>query len=185
MILSKIAGNLKKKKIEISLIKFYINNLLKKISYYNFVKSSKNYNRIKGLEDRNGTINSSYKQNLVNFIVNIRFSGKNTLVNVTDIKGSPVISFSSGLIGFKGRQKRFQPVAIINIFKTLFIRAKFLTRKPVAIHFRNVKLYYESLIIKMLKNKLFIRAIRSYNLYPHNGCRPRKLKRFKRRTKKR
>ena len=185
MILSKIASNLKKKKIEISLMKFYINNLLGKLSYYNSIKSLNDYNRINSLnKDKKTTKSSSYKQDLISFIINIRFSGTNTLINITDIKGNPKISFSSGLIGLKGRQKKFQPAAIINIFKILFIKAKFLSGKPVAIHFRNVQLYYESLIIGMLKNKVFIKSIRSYNLYPHNGCRPRKLKRFKRRTKK-
>ena len=185
MILSKIAGNLKKKKIEISLMKFYISNLLKKISYYNSIKSLNAYNRIVNINKGGKIIKYyPYKQNLISFIINIRFSGTNTLINVTDIKGNTKVSFSSGIIGLKGKQKRFQPTAIINILKILFIKAKFLNDKPVAIHFRNVQLYYESLIINMLKNKVFIRSIRSYNLYPHNGCRPKKLKRFKSRTKK-
>ena len=41
-----------------------------------------------------------------------------------------------------------------------------------------------NLFINSLKNKVFIKAIRSYNLVAHNVCRLKKLSRFKRRTKK-
>ena len=55
---------------------------------------------------------------------------------------------------------------------------------PVALHFKNVKTYYESFLINLIKKKVFIKAIRSYNLQAHNGCRLKKLSRFKRRTRK-
>ena len=70
----------------------------------------------------------------------------------------------------------------MTILKHLILKANFLYNKIVVIHFKNAKIYYESLVIKLLSNILFIKSIKSYNLSPHNGCRPKKLKRFKQRT---
>jgi ribosomal protein S11 len=103
---------------------------------------------------------------------------------VTDIKGNPKISLSAGLINLTKRQKKTQPMALINIFKILLLKARFLKDNPIALHFKNTKPYYESLIIRVLKDKLYIKSIQSYNLSPHNGCRPKKIKRIKRRTKR-
>ena len=123
-------------------------------------------------------------QNLINYVMNIQISATNTLVSLTDSKGDPVISFSGGSINLKKRQKRLQPLALVNILKFLLLKARFLHNKTIAVHFKNVKTYYESMVIKMLKRVLFIKSIKSYNLQPHNGCRPKKMKRFKQRTKR-
>ena len=121
---------------------------------------------------------------LINYIININLSLTNTLICVTDTKGRILLSFSSGLVNLTKRQKKSQPLALITIFKVLITKAKFLKNKPVALHFKNTKSFYESIIIKTLKDKLFIKTVQSYNLTPHNGCRPKKLKRIKRRTKR-
>jgi ribosomal protein S11 len=126
----------------------------------------------------------STKENLISYIININLSPTNTLVNVTDVKGKPKVSFSAGLIHLTKRQKKTQPMALISIFKILLLKARFLKNKPVALHFKNTKVFYESLIVRVLKDRLFIKSVQSYNLSPHNGCRPKKLKRIKRRTKR-
>ena len=121
---------------------------------------------------------------IIDYIININLSLTNTLVCVTNTDGKVLLSFSSGLVNLTKRQKKTQPMALINIFKVLLIKAGFLKNKPVALHFKNTKSFYESTVIKILKDKLFIKTIQSYNLVPHNGCRPKKLKRIKRRTKR-
>ena len=124
------------------------------------------------------------KQNLINFIIKINATKTNTFLNITDNKGNLELSFSSGKLGLKKRQKTSQPNALIQLLKKVFLKAKFLNNKTVGLQFRNIKPFHELLILKMLKDKIFIKSLRSYNLYPHNGCRPKKLKRFKQRTKR-
>jgi len=192
MILSK---KLKKKNQQKVLnLKIYIQELINLIKFFKDIKISKKtkylvlllkfnqltkkYKNFKKISD-----NIKNKQNLINYIININLSKTNTIVNVTDINGNPKVIISAGLIKFKSSQKTMQPSAILNVLKTLFLKAMFLNNKCVALHFKNTKVYYESLIINLLKTKVFIKSIRSYNLYPHNGCRPKKLKRFKKRTK--
>lgn len=119
-----------------------------------------------------------YKQNLVRYIVHINLTSTNTLVSVTDIKGNVRLSYSSGQVNLRGKQKTKQPAALINILKRLLLKAKFMQNEPLAIHFKNTRSHYEAFIVKMLKTKFFIKTIRSYNMQPHNGCRPKKIKRF-------
>ena len=119
-----------------------------------------------------------YKQNLVSYIVHINLTSTNTLVSVTDIKGNVKLFYSSGQVNLKGKQKTKQPAALINILKRLLLKAKFMQNEPLAIHFKNTRSHYEAFIVRMLKTKFFIKTIRSYNMQPHNGCRPKKIKRF-------
>jgi ribosomal protein S11 len=180
-------------------IKYYIYQLKQLIEFFNYVKNFKKFKYIKKLISIyilfkfsknlnfvtiNENIKKNARQNLIKYIINIHFSNTNTLVNVTDIKGNPIILLTSGLIKLKGKEKKTQPIALLNIFKVLLVKAKFLFKTPIALHFKNVKTFYESFLINSLKNKVFIKAIRSYNLVAHNGCRLKKLSRFKRRTKK-
>jgi ribosomal protein S11 len=188
MILSKIIKQ--KNRFKVLNLKIYIEKLIKISNFFNNIKISKKIKLIFLLLNVN-KLNKKFKkpvsfkntQNLINYIININLSKTNTIVNVTDINGNPKVILSAGLIKLKSSQKIVQPFAIINILKSLFLKATFLNNKCVALHFKNTKIYYESLIINILKNKVFIKSIRSYNLYPHNGCRPKKLKRFKKRTK--
>lgn len=191
MILSKIIKQ--KNRFKLLNLKIYIEKLIKISKFFNMIKISKKIkliflllkvNRLtKKSKNFKKTVSFKNTQNLINYIININLSKTNTIVNVTDINGNPKVTLSAGLIKLKSSQKIVQPFAIINILKALFLKATFLNNKCVALHFKNTKIYYESLIINILKNKVFIKSIRSYNLYPHNGCRPKKLKRFKKRTK--
>ena len=138
-----------------------------------------------GLEKNSNLTIKKKLNDYVNYIINISITLTNTIVSVTDIKGNVLISMSSGNVNLTSKQKKQQPLALINLFKALIIKAKFLKDKPVALHFKNTKIFYETLVINLLKNKYYIVSIHSYNLSPHNGCRPKKLKRTKFRTKRR
>ena len=141
------------------------------------LKSTKEYNNIRPLTSKPSDC-------YVTYIINLNITLTNTILNVTDLKGNVLISMSSGSVNLSSRQKKQQPLALINLFKSLAIKAKFLNNKPIALHFKNTKSFYESLAINLLKPKYYIISIQSYNLSPHNGCRPKKLKRAKIRTKR-
>ena len=171
MILTNIINTKKFSPTEVQLLT--TNSILK-----NFAKKKQNFNNL----NTNKVLLTPTKQVLANYILNIQTSQTNTLISVTDIKGKTIISLSSGSLKLKKKQKKTQPLAIMTILKHLMLKANFLHNKIVVIHFKNVRIYYESLIIKILSNILFIKSIKSYNLSPHNGCRLKKLKRFKQRT---
>ena len=171
MLLSKIINtkqNEKKltKKIHFFIKKLKQSNIDKKIQ----VDLVKNYYKL------NNFRNTS---KLISYTIIIKMSLTNTLISLVDINGNLLISLSAGQLNFKGKQKKKQPTVLISLLKELLSKASFVGNKPIAIHFKNTKFYHESIVISMLSEKFFIQFIKSYNLLPHNGCRPKKLKRLK------
>lgn len=162
--------------------KLYIVNLKKTITLLNSIKNTKPATMSKLNLNPSGC-DLLTQPDLISYIINIKFSETNTFVNITDINGNPRISLSSGRVSLTGKQKTHQPAALIKIFKIMFSKIKFLSTKPVALHFIKAKRFHLYLAINFLKHKVFIKTIRNYNLNPYNGCRPKKLKRLKRRKK--
>ena len=192
MILSKTVSFLKKRGVYKNTSFYNINNsilLFKSLKRSKSIKSLTNPVNSSGISDLQNknvirqTGNRRFNES-VSYVIHVNLSLTNTYVSVTDIKGRIIISLSSGSVGLKKRQKRTQPLAIVSVFKELFLKTKFLDGERVSIHFHGVKFYYEALVVRLLKPKVFIKTVRSYNLHPHNGCRPKKLKRFKQRTKR-
>ena len=182
MILSKLVNNKNQN---------YINSAENLKLFLNFSKSypsllheSFDLCRRNGYFVNSKRVNNKINQHLVSYVINVVLSPTNTIVSVCDVKGKALISVSAGLSGLKKFQKKSQPSALVNVFKVLFVKAKFLRNKPVVINFKNVKRFHESLLLSILKDKIFIKSFQSYNLTPHNGCRPKKIKRIKRRTKR-
>ena len=183
MFLSKILVELKKGSKNSFSNKNYVNQLNGLISFLKKIKSS---NDVKLLTKSLNSIESNsevmnLKSDLIRYVINIKFTESNTLVNVTDIEGNPKVFLSSGVVGLRGKMKKHQPAAIVKILKSLLLKIKFVGVFPVAIHFIGAKRYHISLSIKLLKNRVFIKSIRNYNLKAYNGCRPKKMKRLKHR----
>ena len=78
-------------------------------------------------------------------------------------------------MGFKGSQKT-KKFALISILKLIVRTFHLYTRKSVSVQFKGLK-RYQRLIIKKLKEKFFINSVKHIYLHPHNGCRPRKIRR--------
>lgn len=163
---------------------------VKKVYYYKLIKL---VNQLKNLKYKvqlkkkfflSTRTTKQLNPNLIVYIINVVLSKTNTFVNVVDIQGNVLVSISAGSLNLTKFQKKAQPTALLSVFKVLLLKAKFLKNKPVALHFKNVKRFHESFFINVLKNKLYIQSFQSYNLLPHNGCRPKKIKKLKIRTKR-
>jgi len=122
-------------------------------------------------------------QKLISYVVNINLSLTNTLININDIKGNPKFFYSAGMFNLQKTQKVRQPKAIIIILKALLVKIKAFRTKPVALHFNNLFFNHQSYIYKKLNQKIFIKLVTSYNYHTHNGCRLKKKKRIKIRTR--
>ena len=82
-----------------------------------------------------------------------------------------------GFVELKGKRKIKQPLALNNLINSLKIDAKFLYGQPIALHLTNVNSFSYNYVLSKLKEKFFITLIRVFDTTPHNGCRPRKIKR--------
>lgn len=119
------------------------------------------------------SINQIYK--IISYVVSINVSRRNIIFNAQTPKGSVIINTSSGKLGFSGAQKN-KKFSLITMLKTIIYNYNFLNNKPVLLKLKGFK-YYNKLIIQKLKTKLKIKLIVFDNSIPHNGCRPRKIKR--------
>ena len=95
-----------------------------------------------------------------------------------DFSGKLKFFYSAGSFNYSGKSKKARYVVFRELYRVLISKLKFLKNKPVALHLKNVG-YNKSWIVKKLKKKFFIKSVRSFNLYPHNGCRKRKMRRKK------
>jgi ribosomal protein S11 len=122
-------------------------------------------------------------QKLISYIISINSFSTNTVINVNSIKGSPKFFYSAGMLNLQKTQKIRQPKAILTILRTLLSRSKIFKTKPMAVHFNNVFFNHQSYIFKKLKQKIFTKLLISYIYQSHNGCRLKKKKRIKIRTR--
>lgn len=123
-------------------------------------------------------------KNIIKYVINITSFPSNTIVNITDVHGKVFLTLSEGLINVSKESKKSKSTSVVKMFKVLLLKASFIKNTAVAINFKNVRRYQELLFIKVLKSKVFIKSVQSYTLIPHNGCRPKKLKKIKFRTKR-
>lgn len=162
---------------DIKLKKQYIKKLKNKISVLNNIKE-KNYKNV-NYKLFNTNFQSVLKEDfLVTYIIDITFSRSNTLLHVMSHSGHLLFSCSAGSLQYKGKGKKARSSVLRDIYRVLVTKLRFLKDQPVAVHLKNVG-FAKTWIIKLLKKKFFIKVVRSYNLYPHNGCRKRKMRRKK------
>src|SRR6476620_6154815 len=160
---------------DIKLKKQYIKKLQNKILLLNSIKE-KNY---KLLSSRMPITKKSCEENyLISYILDITFSQTNTLLHVTDPLGNLKFFCSAGSLNFKGKAKRSRFLVFREMYNILTSKLKFLKNQPIVVHFKNVG-SSRFWILKKLKKKFFIRVVKSFSLYPYNGCRKRKMRRKK------
>ena len=124
-------------------------------------------------------------QKLISYIISIKLFSTNTLINVNTIKGNPKFFYSAGMFNLQKTQKIRQPKAVITILRALLLKSKAFKTKPVAVHFNNLFFNHQSYIFKKLNQKIFTKLVISYVYRSHNGCRLKKKKRIKIRTRTR
>jgi ribosomal protein S11 len=179
-------------KVNFDLNKFLRNIKLKKQYVQNLKNKSLLLSKIRetNYKSLDSVLFSSKKysitsDNLVTYIIDINFSRSNTFLHVMDFSGKLKFFYSSGSFNYSGKSKKARYSVFRDLYRVLVSKLKFLKGKPIALHLKNVG-YNKSWIIKKLKKKFFIKSVRSFNLYPHNGCRKRKMRRkkFKKRKMK-
>ena len=119
-----------------------------------------------------------FTDHIVMYIIDITFSRSNTFLHVMDSAGHLKFFASAGHFKHKGKNKKFRFNVLKNIYRVLVTRLDYLKGKPIALHLKNVG-FNKFWIIKKLKTKFFIKTIKSFTLFPFNGCRNKKVRRKK------
>ena len=167
---------------DLRLKKQYVNILKNKILLLDEIKK-KNYKYLNpSLRSTDSFLASNDLRIL--YIISVQFLKSNTLFYVTDFKGNLLFFYSAGFFNYKGKRKRNRLATLKNVFYVLVTKLKFLEKKPLALHLKNVN-SNRFWLIKQLKTKFFIKTVQNFIFYPHNGCRKSKVRRKKyKKTKK-
>jgi len=117
----------------------------------------------------------------VKFIIGISLLNTNTYIHITDIKGRIRFFTTAGSIGLTGYQKIKKPAILLKLIQFTLSKSTFLINATVILHLQNFTKFDILSILSLLKKYLIVDVIKVYNNTPHNGCRPKKLKRKKHR----
>ena len=108
--------------------------------------------------------------------VYINASYNNTIITLTDLKGNVLVWTSAGSLGFKGAKKS-TPFAASKVAERLAQTAKKSGVEKVAVLVNGVGSGRESAVRSLASRGLDIISIKDITPIPHNGCRPRKVRR--------
>ena len=120
-------------------------------------------------------VSSSYKNTLIRKIY-VSSSYNNTLITLTNSRGQVLAWKSAGSVGFKGTKKATSfaasrvAEAISNIYKKIGI-------EKISVLIRGVGAGRESAVRTLVAQGLNVISIKDVTPIPHNGCRPKKVRR--------
>jgi len=104
---------------------------------------------------------------------------KNTIIYITSSCGQLKYQCSAGFLKLNKKQKIKIPFVLIKLTKTLLNKMPYLNRIPIALHLNNIPKPLQFFFEAIFKTQFFIIQLSSFKSFPHNGCRPKKLKRKK------
>jgi ribosomal protein S11 len=157
--------------------KQYFNKLKIKAHLLDRLKKT-NYKKV-GLRSSNISLNL-YNPPFVTYILEISFSKKNTLFHLSDYSGNIKFFYSAGFAGLTGKGKTWRAPILRKFYKLLLSKLKFVRKVPLAVYFKNTGSNRNlSWFIRKLKKKFLITIIQSSDNCPYNGCRNKKVRRKK------
>lgn len=109
-------------------------------------------------------------------MAHIQATFNNTIITITDLKGSVLTSFSAGRLGFKGSRKS-TPFAAQLAANSAAREALGLGVRKVQVRVKGPGSGREAAIRSLQAAGLEVTAIRDVTPIPHNGCRPPKRRR--------
>lgn len=109
-------------------------------------------------------------------IAHVKATFNNMKITITDEKGNVIAWSSAGLLGFRGAKKS-TPFAAARVAEDVVSRASKIGLRDVAVMVRGVGSGRDSAIRALANQGLTILFIRDVTPLPHNGPRPKKVRR--------
>lgn len=117
------------------------------------------------------------KKTVVEGNVYIQATFNNTIVTVTDMNGNTLSWASSGGLGFRGAKKS-TPFAAQSVSEAAIQKAQNYGLREVHVYVKGPGMGRENAIRSMGVLGLKVKSIHDVTPVPHNGCRPRKVRRM-------
>jgi len=110
-------------------------------------------------------------------IVIVNSSFNNTIITLTDKNGNVIIWGSGGTVGFKGSRKS-TPFAAQQVAEMIIRKMSEIGLRTVEIRAKGPGPGRESAIRAIQASGVEVKAIKDVSSHPHNGCRPKKKKKY-------
>jgi len=107
----------------------------------------------------------------------VKCTYNNTIVSIADINGAVLGWASSGMMGFKGAKKA-TPYAATQVVASVSEKAKKYGLQELEVFVKGVGSGREASIRALSNNGFDLLMIKDITPIPHNGCRPKKLRRI-------
>lgn len=158
-----------------------------KIQIFDFkeLKKKKKIKSLRFLLQKNLQKNSLIlkSRTLINYILGISIYRTQIILYLSNIKGTIIFFTTSGFLGIKKKQKKKKIAVLIKLIKFMILKAKFVSKNHlIALHLKNFNERLSIFVSFFLSKYYNIELIKININEPHNGCRPRKLKRKKKRN---
>ena len=108
--------------------------------------------------------------------VYIQATFNNTIVTITDLKGNALSWASSGGLGFRGAKKS-TPYAATVVADAVGKKVAEMGMQTVDVLMRGIGQGRESAVRGLANAGLIVQSITDTTRIPHNGCRPKKVRR--------
>jgi small subunit ribosomal protein S11 len=131
----------------------------------------------KTAKDSKASANKLSKRKMAYAVLNIQSTYNNTKVVLTDEKGNPVASSSSGSLGFSGAKKG-TPFAAAKIGEVLADKAIMMGVKEVGVVIKGTGSGRESVVRSFISKGIAVDSIKDRTPVPHNGPKPKKPRRI-------
>lgn len=120
----------------------------------------------------------------ITYTIEIKFSTSNTFLNVKEASSGKLLFFTSaGCLDLNGKKKSARGPVLNAIYSIILKKLKYLKNAALALHLKNTS-SFTLRIIQKLKSHFFIKTVNIFTLFPYNGCRKKKRKKMKIRSKK-
>lgn len=118
--------------------------------------------------------------NLIKYVLGISFLKRNITIYIGDANGRLNYNCSAGLIKLSKKQKIKIPLVLMRLTKIVAAKLPNVADSTTALHLNNVPKSLQLFFEPVFKTQFFIIQLNNFRVFPHNGCRPKKLKRKKR-----
>jgi len=108
--------------------------------------------------------------------VYIQSTYNNTIITIADSRGGVLAWASAGALGFKG-PKKATPYAATKTVEALMEKIKKVGLRDVDVFVKGIGSGREAAVRALATNGLNLFTIKDVTPVPHNGCRPRKVRR--------
>jgi ribosomal protein S11 len=170
--------------LQITQIKNLTKKIKNKIFFFKKLKKKENLKNLRFLISKTDVFESyGFERNnsLIKYVIGISMYNTNTIIYLSDIKGTIKFFCSAGSLKMNKKQKTKKISVLIKLMKFMLSKINFVSRTDlIALHLKNFNKHLSFFALNFLLKYRDIGVLKINNNPPHNGCRPRKLKRKKR-----